>query len=360
MNAGITSYGVGLPRCRICVDDILQVWRNTHKQILSRMGFNERAVLYPDQDTITLAIDAGAQALQRSFVEPDAIGALILGTGTNPYNTKASATIIGEALGLPQDIISFDLQFSGKSGTSALITALALVESGQAEHAMAIGADTINRHIPPGHWLEYGASAGAVAFIIGKERIIAQVIGHTSFAQDQNDYFRVEGDRFIQVGCGVTGYATGWGIKDNMLPAVRNLFTKLDLSAKEIDDCAIHQSTLMPPNTVAQAMELDLKESVQPNLLTPSVGDCGSASCLLALAHIFDKRQEKRNILVGSYGYGAGSDFLYLKTLPGIQRYENTGNTTQDLIDDKIMVDYGTAQKYEHKYLRGNQVTGNL
>jgi len=324
------------------------------------MGFNERCVLYPDQDTITLAIDAGIQAIKRNSVETEDIGALILGTGTNPYSTKASTTIIGEALGLSHNIISFDVQFSGKSGTSALIAALALVESGQTKYAIAIGSDTINRHIPPGHWLDYGASAGAVAFIVGKERIIAQVIDHTSYSQDQSDYFRVEGERFIQVGCGVTGYATGWGIKDNMIPAVQNLFSKLQLSAEDIDECAIHQSTLMPPYTVAQTMKLDLENAVQPNILTPLIGDCGSASSLLALAHILDKKQENRNILLGSYGFGAGSDFLYMKTLPGIQKYDNSTNTTKELIEDKIMIDYGTAQKYEHKYLRGNLITGNL
>ncbi len=360
MNAGILGYGVSLPRCRIKADEILHVWQNSHKQILNRMGYNERAVLYPDQDTITLAIDSAKQAIQRSNIDPQAIGALILGTGTNPYNTKASVTIIGEALGISPHCISFDLQFAGKSGTSALIAALALVESGQAEYALAIGSDTINRHIPPGHWLEYGASAASVSMLISKEKPIVTVLGHSSYAQDQADFYRVDGERYIQVGCGTTGYATGWGLENNMVPAAQRLLEKLGMQAEDIDECAFHQSNFIAPFAVAKALELDFIKKVHPNLLTLQVGDCGAASSLLSLASILDRREKERSILLGSYGYGAGSDFFLLKTTGEIESYSNKTRTTNDLINDKIMLDYGTAQKYEQKYIRGNLITGNL
>ncbi len=360
MDSGIVSYGVGLPRCRIHVDEVLKVWRNTHKVVLGKLGYQERGVLYPDQDTVTLAVDAGVQALERSSAESARVGALILGTGTNPYSTKASATVVAEALGLRKDIISFDLQFGAKSGTSALIAALALVESGQVEYALAIGADTINRHIPPGHWMDYGASAGAVALLVGKEQVVANVVGHSSYAQDQSDFFRVEGDRYIQVGSGVTGYAYGWGIDDNMIPAARGLFSKLGISSQDVDDCALHQNSFNAPYSVSGPLELDFKQQIYPYLLTPQIGDCGAASSLLALAYILDKRETERRILLGSYGSGAGSDFLYLRTTPELTSYPNEHHTTKDILADKLMLDYGTAQKYEHKYMRANLVTGNL
>jgi 2-acetylphloroglucinol acetyltransferase len=360
MNAGLISYGISLPRCRISADAILQVWQNTHKQILQRMGYNERCVLYPDQDTITLSIDAAKQALDRSPIDRKNVGALILGTGTNPYATKASVTVIGEALGLSPHCISFDLQFAGKSGTSALIAALALVDSGKVDYAIAIGADTINRHIPCGHWLEYGASAGAVALIVGKDHVIAECINHSSYTQDQNDYFRVEGERYIQVGCGVTGYVTGWGIEENMVPAAQKLFEKVKITPSDIDACALHQNSYIAPFTVSKALSLDFARTVQPNLLTDRIGDCGAASSLLALAAILDRKEAESTILLGSYGNGAGSDFFLLRTCKQIQSYPLTTKTTQECIDNKIMVDYGTAQKYEQKYIRGNLITGNL
>ncbi len=361
LDAGIVSYGVSVPRCRLSVDEVLNVWRNTHKQILKRMGYDERGVLYPDQDTITLSVDAGVQALSRCQLQPQEIGALILGTGTNPYSTKASVTVIAEALGLRKDIISFDLQFAGKSGTSAIIAALAMVKSGQVDYAIAIGADTINRHIPPGHLLDYGASAGAVAFVIGKENIIAPIVGHASYAQDQNDIFRLEGERYLQVGCGVKGYAYGWGIPDNMVAAGQALYKKLGISSEDVDDCALHQNSLIAPMFASKPLEIDFKEQVFPHVYTPKIGDCGAASCLIPLAGILDKGEADRRVLVGSFGSGAGSDFLYLETAPELEQFPNKKDTLAEMLEDKIMLDYGTAQKYEYKYLRPlSLVTGNL
>ncbi len=361
MNAGILSYGVSIPRCRIQADEILQVWKNTHKQIIDRMGFKERGVLYPDQDTITLAIDAGSQALERTGIAQEEIGALILGTGTNPYTTKGSVSVVGEALGLRKDIISFDLQFSGKSGTSGIIAAQALVESGQVSYALAIGADTMNRHIPPGHWQEYSASAGAVALLIGRDEKIVDILGSSSYAQDQNDSFRVEGERYIQVGCGITGYVYGWGVPDNMIPAGKKLLEEAEINPEEIDACALHQSNFVVPHNICGPLGLDFKKQIYPYLLTPRIGDCGSASSLLALAYILDEKQSQQKILLGSYGIGAGSDFIYLQTTSKIKEFSNHEKTVNDLLDDKIIVNYGTAQKYEYKLLRPeNMITGYL
>ncbi len=352
MNSGIVSYGVAVPRCRIAADEILKVWQNTHKMLLQKLGYEERAVLYPDQDTITLAIDAATQALERAPISPDAIGALILGTGTNPYQTKASVTVIAEALGLSKSIISFDLQFAGKSGTSAMIAAQALVESGMVDYALAIGADTINRHIAPGHLAEYGASAAAVAMIIGKEQVIARMIDSASYAQDQSDNFRVEGDRFIQVGGGMGGYVSSWGVSDNVPAAVRLLFQKTGITPQDLNACALHQNSFIVPMIISQPLKLDVRETVLTHILTPLIGDLGAASCLLPMANILDEGSAGRKVLVAGFGSGAGADAILLETTELLENYPNMERSVMELLDDKIMLDYGTAQKYEHKYLR--------
>lgn len=352
MESGIVSYGVALPRCRLAADEILKVWNNTHKVMLQKLGYEERAVLYPDQDTITLAIDAGSQAISRAGIAPESIGALILGTGTDPYQTKAGATVVAEALGLSHALISFDLQFAGKSGTSAMIVAQSLVESGMVERALAIGADTMNRHTAPGHLAEYGASAGAVAVLVGKEGVIARMRASASWAQDQADNFRVEGDRFMQVGGGMAGYVSSWGVSDNVPQAVRLLFERTGTGPGDLQACALHQNSFIVPMMIAQPLKLDVRETVLSHILTPLVGDLGAASALLPLANILDEGGPGRRILVASFGSGAGADALLLETTEALADFPNAEGSVMALIEDKIMLDYGTAQKYEHKYLR--------
>jgi hydroxymethylglutaryl-CoA synthase len=363
MSSGIVSYGAALPRCRIKSPEILKVWNNTQDFMIKRLGYEERAVLYPDQDTITLAIDAGEQALERANISRDQIGAVLLGTGTSPYQTKAAVTVVADALGLPKDIFSFDLQFAGKSGTSAIITAKALVDSGQVDYALAIGADTINRHVSPGHLWEYGASAGAVAFLIGNENIIATIEGSASHAQDQSDYFRLEGERFIQVGSGFIGYVSGWGVSDNCTPAAQALFEKLDMTPDDFEACALHQQSFVTPMFISGPLKLNVKETVINYILTPRIGDLGAASSLLALAYILDEGGEDRNILVLGYGYGAGADAIAIKTTDllddALDDFEGQV-FIDDLLDDKFFVDYGTALKYEYKLQRSEMLGGVL
>jgi len=363
MKSGIVSYGAALPRCRLRSTEILNVWNNTQAFMIKKLGYEERGVLYPDQDTITLAIDAGQVALERAGVSVNLVDALILGTGTNPYQTKASSTVIAEALGLPKQIFSFDLQFAGKSGTSAMIMAQALVDSGKARYALAIGADTINRHVNPGHLWEYGASAGAVAFLIGTEGVIATISGSASYAQDQSDYFRLEGERFMQVGSGFIGYVSGWGIADNCTPAVQALFKQCQLSPEDIQACALHQQSFVTPMFISGPLKLNVRETVINYILTPRIGDLGAASSLLALAYILDEGEADRNILLVGYGHGAGADAVMLKTTDllddALDSYEDQ-RFVDDVLEDKFFVDYATSLKYEFKMQRSEMLGGVL
>ena len=74
MATGIVSYGNYVPKHRIDVMDIFKVWRNVTPEIFNRMSLMERAVLMPDEDSITLAVAAAQSALDRSGLKREDIG----------------------------------------------------------------------------------------------------------------------------------------------------------------------------------------------------------------------------------------------------------------------------------------------
>jgi hydroxymethylglutaryl-CoA synthase len=68
---GIVSYGAYIPKRRISVDDIARQCQNASPATLrQRLRISERAVLGPDEDTITLALDAAEDALLISAAAP--------------------------------------------------------------------------------------------------------------------------------------------------------------------------------------------------------------------------------------------------------------------------------------------------
>jgi hydroxymethylglutaryl-CoA synthase len=316
-------------------------------------------VLGPEEDTLTLGVEAAKRAISRSGIPRDKIGAVILGSGTSPYATKSAANIIQDSLGIPPASLTADVQCADKSGSTALWMATALVETGQVEYALVIAADTINRHTQPGMVVEYVSSAAAVAFILGKEELIARMEAFTTHSNDQNDYFRTEGERFIQSGAGFYGWVANWGLLEHVVPAGNALFDKTGLSPEDFSKFAVPQKTGIQPLMTMGQLNLDMMQ-VLPYVLTAQIGDCGAAGTMLSLAHILDWADAEERIGVLDYGSGAGCDAWSLVTTPFIEeKRPETGNVIS-LLDDKILVDYATMLKFEQKMIRSPHNLSNF
>jgi len=347
MNSGIWGYGVSIPRHRIAVEEINRVWKNLPIEAVKARKVRERAVLGPDEDTVTLSVDAAVKAIAMSGLDRGRIGALLLGTQTSPYHTRPAASILVDAIGLRNDVFAADIQFSGKSGTSALLMALAWVEGGLAEMAIAIGADTLSYHVSPGDSQEYVASSGACAVVVGRGPGLAEIEAAASYTTDTPDYFRLDGERYIRTG-GTAMTATGVGIQEHVLGAWERLNRGTAGDPKSFQNLAIQQDDGKTPFQVGQKLGFG-NEQIAPGIVSDYLGDCGAASPLLSLAKVLDGADPNARIAVVSYGSGAGSDAFAVKTTERIRQISR-GPSISQIISRKIMVDYPTYIKMERKY----------
>jgi len=354
---GIIGYGCSVPYLRIKIEEIYNVWRNYSLDFLKeKLGLNERAVLQPNEDSITLAISASEIALKHA-IDKEKIRALYFGTCTNPYDSKPSATIIAEALGLSGCLMCGDVQFSSKSGTTAIQICMALVESGIVSYGLAIGSDTINRHACPGRLLEYEASAGAASFVIGKDEPIAEIEGTYSFVSDTSDFWRCEGDRYIQ-STGLSPHSPSgdahpmWevGYVEHISRAHERLMQKLGLKPEDYSYAIFQQPFGNAPYYIMERLGFKM-EQVKPGVIAHLIGDCGSASALLGLANVLDSAKPEERIFVASYGFGAGSDVFSLKVTSHIEE-KRPEVTLKKFLERKKLVNYADAVRNEYKYLQ--------
>ena len=165
--AGIVGYGAYIPRNRIKVEEIAKVWGADAPSYKKGLMLEEKSVPSPDQDTITMAVEASKRALKRAGIDPREIGAVYVGSESHPYAVKPSGTVLAEALGATPEVHTADFEFACKAGTEAMFVALSLVQAGAVKYGLAVGADTSQG--APGDALEYSAAAGAAAFIFGKD-----------------------------------------------------------------------------------------------------------------------------------------------------------------------------------------------
>src|SRR5690606_21966512 len=92
-------------------------------------------------------------------------------------------------LGAPRALASSDVGGSQRAGTSALLQALR-----SSEKAVVVAAD-----VPPGQpasLQELNFGAGAAAFVVGSERIVARLLGSATITAVFVDHFRPAGGRY--------------------------------------------------------------------------------------------------------------------------------------------------------------------
>jgi len=351
MRTGLVGYGACIPKFRMAVEEIHKVWNNTVLEMLRGIQIEERAVLQPDEDTITLAVLAAKRALKQTRLSRDVVDSLYLGMGTSPWNSKASSMTVAEALGLRSNAFVADVQFSGKSATAALQMAMGLVGSGMAKYSMVIGSDTINRHVAPGDLYEYTASAGAMALILGGENIIAEIEDTASYGTDFSDFFRLEGERFIRMGGQDILALLDVGLIEHSVIVTKALLEQLGAESSDYAYAVFQAPFGFVPFAVGGAVGFT-PQQIGPGLIAPKIGDCGAASSLLSLGAVLDIAQPGDRILVSAYGFGAGADAFSLRVTPEIEQTRGRAPTVRALLEDKKMVDYSTAAKFEYKYVR--------
>ncbi len=354
--AGIVGYGVYIPRLRLRVEDIWHVWPNptdTDAIIKKRRGLSEKAVTRWDEDSITMAIYAAKASLEIAGIGPKELNALYFGSCTNPYSSGAAGPVVAEALGTAPELMCADCQFAAKSGTAALQICAALVAAGIIKYGLAIGSDALSRHIPPNDTLEYSASSGAAAVVLGKDKVIAEIEGLYSYTTLTPEFFRLSGERYIKHAASEDDEYL-WGYSRHIKNAVEGYLKKFGARSRDFAYVALSQPDGEWPISVSKEIGFS-EEQIKPGLMAADIGDCGSASPLLSVAAILDQAEPGQRILMISYGFGAGCDVLGLKTtslLEDTRRRRATYPSVKELIYDKEYIDYAQFLRQERKLIQ--------
>ncbi|MFW6113585.1 MAG: short-chain dehydrogenase, partial [Actinomycetota bacterium] len=146
----------------------------------------EKAVANFDEDSITMAVEAGMDCL-RGHDRKDLQG-VYLATTTAPYKERQNANLVSGALGASDYIRTADFGGSLKSGTSALLSALEYAEAKDGGKVMVCAADCRLGKMGSVQELRFG-DAGA-ALMVGGDDVIAEFKGSFSVAHDFVDHLR--------------------------------------------------------------------------------------------------------------------------------------------------------------------------
>ena len=143
----IIATGRAIPSRRVDNEELSRYVDTSDQWIKSRSGIHSRYFCGDGEDTASLAIRAAALALKRSGIQPEEIGLCLVATFTPFSATPSTACLVQGALGLAEDIPSFDLNAACSGFLYALETARALLAAGSLSrpYALVIASEEISR-----------------------------------------------------------------------------------------------------------------------------------------------------------------------------------------------------------------------
>ena len=93
---------------------------------------------------------------------------------------------------------------------------------------------------------------------------------------------------------------------------------EMNLKPKDYRYAVFQQPYGFAPFAVGERLGFT-KEQIEPGVVAPMIGDCGSASSLLGLIAVLDQAKKGDRIFLASYGFGAGSDALSLEVTAALE-----------------------------------------
>lgn len=339
-DVGIVGYGAYVPRYRLPASEIVRVWKGGDGDV----PILEKAVPGPDEDTATIALEAARNALMRAAIPPQKIGAVWVGSESHPYAVKPTSTIVAEAIGATPETQAGDWEFACKAGTEAMQAGFGFVSSGMAAYALVIGADTAQGR--PGDELEYTASAGGAAYVIGlRDESLAYLEGSYSYVTDTPDFFRRPGAEYPTHASRFTGDPAYFR---HVLAAGKGLMEQLGTKASDYRMAVFHQPNVKFPQRAAKTLGFT-DEQIKAGLLSNVVGNTYAGSSMLGLTAMLDVAQSGDRLLLVSFGSGAGSDAMSFVVTDKIVERRDRAPLTQDYVQRRKVIDYGLYVRFRGK-----------
>jgi 3-hydroxy-3-methylglutaryl CoA synthase len=275
---------------------------------LRGLGKGQRAFCSWDEDTVTMAVEAARDALGAR--RRDGIESLVLASTRSPFVDLQSASIVAGALDLPSSVQTLDVAHSQRAGVGGL---LAQLRAG-AGTALFVASDHPSGKPASTQEMTYGA--GAAAFTLGSEKVIAELLGSASRTNLFVDHFRSADNKYDYF------WEERW-IRDEGYAKIVPEAVKAALCAAEVDAAQVKHFILASPfrdTGVMVATKCGIATEAVADHLDEQCGYAGSAHPCMMLAHALERAQAGDLLVVA--GFAQGCDVMVLRATDAIAEFK--------------------------------------
>ena len=309
--AKITGIGSYLPDEIVSNDDLSKILDTSDEWITSRSGIKQRHRAADGEATSDIALAAAQQAVSHAGITAGDIDMIIVSTTTPDLTFPATAALVQKKLGISHGA-AFDVQAVCSGFVYGLSVASAMVETGQAERALLIGAETMTR------LLDWEDRATAVLFGDGGGAVVLEATDIDAETEPHiiGSYLRSDGNLtdllYVDGGPSTTGttgklrmqgrevyrHAVG-----NIAEAINSLLQRHELTVDDIDWFVPHQANKRIIDGVAKKIGLPAEKTV---VTVQSHANTSAASIPLALHELVKSGRVSSGDLIMLEAMGGG------------------------------------------------------
>jgi 3-hydroxy-3-methylglutaryl CoA synthase/NAD(P)-dependent dehydrogenase (short-subunit alcohol dehydrogenase family) len=290
----------------------------------------ERSMCNWDEDTITMAVAAARDCLRGQ--DKGKLDALYLASTTLPFADRQNAGIVSAALNLRDDMITADYTASQKAATTALITAVESIKSGERKNIMVAASDS--RQTKTAYFYEMWFGDGAAALTLGDTDVIAEYKGSYSLSCDFVDHYRGADKKYDYV------WEERWtrdaGYAEIIPQVVKGLFNKLDITMDDVDKFVYPCFFKRDHRNIARGLGATPEKLVDN--LHEVCGETGAAHSFMMFISALEKAKPGERILM--CGFGQGANALYFEVTENITKLTVRDGVAGSLVNKKSTDNY--------------------
>ncbi|WP_311476675.1 beta-ketoacyl-ACP synthase III [uncultured Gulosibacter sp.] len=305
--------GIGAYRGDTAVDnhELAGPIDSSDEWIQQRTGIITRSRERGGKNVIDMGVIAAREAIDRTGIDPDQIGAVIVATITNVMQTPAAATRICAEVGAG-DAAAYDISAGCAGYCYGIAQADALIRSGVADYVLVVGSEKLSDIIEPtDRSISFLLGDGAGAAVVGpadSPGISKSVLGSdgskwdaVAMSGELMAYRRGEAEWPYLRQDGRTVFR--WAVWE-MANVARQALDAAGISSSDLAAFIPHQANMRIIDEFAK--QLEVPESVVIARDIATTGNTSAASIPLATHALLQEHPELSGGLALQIGFGAG------------------------------------------------------
>ena len=296
----IISSGSYLPKKILTNKELESRVDTSDEWITERTGIKERRVADASESSVDLAYKASIDAINKSGIDKNEIGAIFLATCTPERKFPSTAVLLQNQLNI-KNVFSFDINAACTGFVYALDVAKKYIESGQVKYALVVGTEKITSLLD---WTDRNTCVlfgdGSGAMIVGasdKPGIISSTIGSDGSYKDlltvntDLEYIEMKGSDVFKTAVNTLGKLAKHTLEIN------------NVRKDELDWLVPHQANERIILAIAKKINLPREKII---ITVNKHGNTSAASIPLAFDEANSKGSFKNNDMIMLEAFGAG------------------------------------------------------